>query len=309
MKYIFGPVPSRRLGNSLGVSPIPEGTCNFNCTYCQLGRTTHMTNRRKDFFPVSDIVDEFKTYITENNNFDVVSIVGEGEPTLYSNLGQLIIELKKLTDKPITVITNAALMTDKSVRDELLNADIVLPSLDGFDINSFKTIDRPIGTIDFNDVTNGIIEFSHEFKGHLWLEIMLIEGINTTDEAIEEFKNLLQKISYDRLYLNSPVRPPAEKNIVPVSKDVMEKVSRALGGISIDTLTSGSFYSDITDDLSAIISICARHPMNNFEITSFLVSRKLNEQQINDVFKKLNSDDRVSQIEYKGITTYRIVGR
>lgn len=307
MKYIFGSVPSRRLGNSLGVSPIPERTCNFSCTYCQLGRTRHMTNDRQEFFPLEDILEEFKEYQEKNHSFDVVSIVGEGEPTLYSRIGDLIIGLKKLTDKPIAVITNGAQMVNEAVRQELMNADIVLPSMDGYDSYSFKTIDRPIGSINFDDVLVAIEKFSKEYKGQLWLEIMFIDGINTSDVAVEAFREQLSRINYDRLYLNTPVRPPAEKEIQPIPHEVVEKLAAKLGGISIDALSSGSFCSEIQDNLLAIINICMRHPMNNFEVASFLKSRNLKDEEINDIVDQLNNDERITQIEYKGIVTYRVV--
>ena len=178
LKYIFGPVPSRRLGKSLGISPIPRKTCNYSCIYCQLGRTDKMTGERKEFFPLKDIINEFKEYLKESFDFDVVTIVGEGEPTLYSKLGELIKEVKKITDKPVAVITNGALLSSKEVRDELMNADIVLPSIDGYNEETAKKIDRPLGTIHFKDELEGLIEFSKEYKGQLLLEIMLISEIN-----------------------------------------------------------------------------------------------------------------------------------
>ena len=140
LKYIFGPVPSRRLGKSLGISPIPRKTCNYSCIYCQLGRTDKMTGERKEFFPLKDIINEFKEYLKESFDFDVITIVGEGEPTLYSKLGELIKEVKKITDKPVAVITNGALLSSKEVRDELMNADIVLPSIDGYNEETAKKL-------------------------------------------------------------------------------------------------------------------------------------------------------------------------
>ena len=207
LKYIFGPVPSRRLGKSLGISPIPRKTCNYSCIYCQLGRTDKMTGERKEFFPLKDIINEFKEYLKESFDFDVVTIVGEGEPTLYSKLGELIKEVKKITDKPVAVITNGALLSSKEVRDELMNADIVLPSIDGYNEETAKKIDRPLGTIHFKDELEGLIEFSKEYKGQLLLEIMLISEINCDKNSIEHFKEILKKIKYDKVYLNTPVRP------------------------------------------------------------------------------------------------------
>ena len=304
MKYIFGPVPSRRLGNSLGISPIPRKTCNYSCIYCQLGRTDKMTGDRKEFFKLEDIMEEFKIYLKDSDKFDIITIVGEGEPTLYSRLGNLIKEIKKFTDKPIAVITNGALLHDSKVREELYEADIVLPSLDGYDQETAKKIDRPLAYIQFEDELNGLIKFSHEYKGQLWLEIMLIDGINCNKKSIASFKELLKIIKYDRLYLNTPVRPPAENYVKTVSKEDMEYAVNELGGISIDMLSSGSFFSEIADNYEAILSIIRRHPMNQFEVESFMNSR--NEENIKNIFIKLENDSKINVIDYKGIKTYRL---
>lgn len=304
LKYIFGPVPSRRLGKSLGISPIPRKTCNYSCIYCQLGRTDKMTGERKEFFPLKDITNEFKEYLKESFDFDVVTIVGEGEPTLYSKLGELIKEVKKITDKPVAVITNGALLSSKEVRDELMNADIVLPSIDGYNEETAKKIDRPLGTIHFKDELEGLIEFSKEYKGQLLLEIMLISEINCDKNSIGHFKEILKKIKYDKVYLNTPVRPPAESFVKVVSQEEMKYAVEKLGGISIDMLSSGEFFSEIEDSYEAILNIIRRHPMNQFEINSFLNSRK--EKLGYNIFEKLESDEKINCILYKGIKTYRL---
>lgn len=303
IKYLFGPIPSRRLGRSLGVSPIPEQTCNYTCTYCQLGRTTHMTNKRQNFFPCEEILEEFRQYTKEEENFDVVTVVGEGEPTLYADLGRLLEGLKKLTDKPVAVITNGALLYDPQVRKELCQADIVLPSMDAVDDKMFREIDRPYGRLRFDQVSQGLIDFSKEYSGQLYLEIMLLDGVNCSDEALEKFSQMLSKIRCDRVYVNTAVRPPAEKDVFPADKAVMEKAAARLGAISIDTLTSGSFVSEIEDPMEAVVSICKRHPMNQFEIQSFLESRGVENSQ--EFFQRLSADSRLAAVDYKGICTYR----
>ncbi|MDP0505611.1 MAG: radical SAM protein [Fusobacterium sp. JB019] len=304
MKFLFGPVPSRRLGRSLGISPIPKKTCNYSCIYCQLGRTNKMTNIRQEFFKIENILNEFKIYLKDSDKFDIITIVGEGEPTLYSQLGNLILELKKLTDKPIAVITNGALFSDENVFKELLNADFVLPSLDAYNEELSKKIDRPHGSISFEKEINGLINFSNTYKGNLWIEIMLIDGFNSDKNSISNFKKLLRKIKYDRLYLNTPVRPPAENFVKTVSKSVMEYASKELGGISIDMLSSGFFFSEIKDSIEAILSIIRRHPMNQFELESFLQSRKI--KDISKFIEKIEENNKVNVINYKGIKTYRL---
>lgn len=304
MKYVFGPVPSRRLGNSLGISPIPRKVCNYSCIYCQLGRTDKMTGERKEFFKKEDILKEFKEYLKDSNKFDVITIVGEGEPTLYLKLGELIKDVKKLTSKPVAVITNGALLHDKNVRKELCEADIVLPSIDGYDEETSKIIDRPLGTIKFDEELQGLIEFSKEYTGQLWLEIMLAEGINSDKNSIEAFKEILKKINYDRVYINTPVRPPAEDYVKSVGKEIIEYAVKELGGISIDMLSSGNFFSEISDNYEAVLSIIRRHPMNQFEVESFINSRDI--KNTKEIFERLKEDSKVNVIDYKGIKTYRL---
>lgn len=303
-KYIYGPVPSRRLGISLGVSPIPKKTCNYSCIYCQLGRTKPMTNSRKMFFSVEEIIHEFDDLIQNNIYFDVVTIVGEGEPTLYLGLGKIIAEIKKRVKQPVAVITNGALLYDKTVRQELLQADIVLPSMDAFDEASFEMINRPYKNMIYKDVYSGLIEFSKIYQGQLWLEIMVMEGINDSDLILEKYLGLLKEIKYDRLFLNTPVRPPAEQGVNVVSNDRMKYISETLGGIAIDLLSSKGFYSEISDDYNAVISIIKRHPMNQFEIESFLENRKGSD--IADIFNRLILDKEVIKVKYMGYDTFRL---
>lgn len=304
MKYVYGPVPSRRLGLSLGISPIPRKACNYSCVYCQLGRTDKLTNNRTEFFSVCEIINEFKVYLNNGSEFDVITIVGEGEPTLYKELGKLIIEIKRLTQKPVAVITNGALLYDEGVQNELNNADIVLPSLDAFDEDTFRRINRPNGKLHFDDVYNGLVKFSNDFEGQLWLETMIMDGINNDKDSILKLKSLFNNIKYHRLYVNTPVRPPAEANVKPVNNERMKEITETLGGISIENLVSEGFFSEISDDYLAILSIIKRHPMNQHEILNFLNTRKCKDKD--DIIDKLNDDHKVNKIDYKGYITYRL---
>lgn len=303
-KYVFGPVPSRRMGLSIGISPIAEGHCNYSCIYCQLGRTRSMINKREEYFNCNEIIEEFKLYLKDNIDFDVVTIVGEGEPTLYSELGILIKKLKLLTDKPVAVITNGALMSDDSVREDLKNADIVLPSLDACNDEMFRKINRPYGSIKFDEIVEGLKIFSKEYSGQLWIETMIIKDINDNKEFFINFKKLLSTINYHRLYINSPVRPPAEKFVEQPLKDSIREAISILGGISIDELASEGFYSEVEDDYEAILSIIKRHPMNQFEIKSFLDKRGT--VNIEEILKELSNDNNIEMINYKDYYTYRL---
>ncbi len=304
MKYIYGPIPSRRLGRSLGISPIIKKVCNYSCVYCQLGRTDHLSNKREMFFPVDDIVAEFDQMMLNDIKIDVVTIVGEGEPTLYLGLKELIEKLKVRTDKPVAVITNGALLNDEEVKQALMLADIVLPSIDAYDEKTFMAINRPYPTIKYNKVREGLINFSKEYKGQLWLELMLMKGINDDKSDLLAYQKMLSDIKYDRLYINTPVRPPAEANIQEVDQDKMNEAVNLLAGIAINLLVDNGFYSDIKDDFEAILSIIKRHPMNQHEIAGFLKNRDNKQPEI--VMTKLTSDPRIKIIEYKGYHTYRL---
>lgn len=304
LNLIFGPIPSRRLGRSLGISPIPKKTCNYSCIYCQLGRTTAMKNTRESFYKVETIINELKEYLEETNAFDVITIVGEGEPTLYLDLKELILEIKKITDKPVAVITNGSLLSETEVREALMEADIVLPSVDGYNEKIYKKVDRPFGKLKFQDEIDGLIKFSNEYRGQLWLELMLVHGYNSSKEDIDEFYKLLKKINYDRIFVNTPVRPPAESFVEVATEEELTYATEKLNAISIEKLSSGSFFSEIKDGFKAILNIIKRHPMTQFEVKSFLESRK--EKDIDLIFQKLNNDTRVNGINYKGIITYRL---
>jgi wyosine [tRNA(Phe)-imidazoG37] synthetase (radical SAM superfamily) len=304
MEYIYGPVPSRRLGISLGISPIPKKTCNYSCVYCQLGRTDKMTNKRRMFFAVEDIIKEFELILKENIYFDVITIVGEGEPTLYLGLGELILEMKKRTSKTIAIITNGALLYDPLVRKELSYADIVLPTLDAYDDSSFKTINRPIGSLTFNQVLEGLKVFSKEYQGLLWLEMMFIKDVNDDLASLNKYTKILDEITYDKLYINTPVRPPAEGYIKAVTSDKMSQIVTMLNGISIALLDSEGFYSDILDHYEAILSIIKRHPMNQYEISTFLATRKCN--NIDELISLLKNDNIVEVVSYRNYNTFRL---
>lgn len=297
-KYVYGPVPSRRMGLSLGISPIPRGYCSYSCVYCQLGRTKHMTIKRQNFFNIVEIINELKSYLKENIKFDVITIVGEGEPTLYSMLGELIKDIKNLTKKPIALITNGSFFSK-----EMNNADIILPSFDAFDEDSFKKINRPFSKIKFNEIYESLKNFSINYTGELWIELMLVKGLNDSKEQLLKIKKLLENIKYNKLYINVPIRPPAEKWVeIPNEKNIKMAVE-LLNGISIEKLLSNNFFSEIKDDYKAILSIIKRHPMNQYEILTFLKNR--NCKNSNELLLNLSNDSSIEKITYKGYTTFR----
>lgn len=296
-KYLYGPVPSRRLGQSLGVSPIPPKTCNYSCVYCQIGRTTNFTNTRQDFFPKEEILSEIESFLKKPANFDFITFVGEGEPTLYKSLGWLINSTKKLTDKPIAVITNGALLYDSTVRKDLLGADVILPTLDAGTQELFKRINRPIKSLLIDEIIRGMIDFRSEFSGQIWMEVMLVKGLNDDKEDISKIKEILEKMHCDRIYVNVPIRPPAESWVEIPDKERIVEICKELNAHNIAHYESiKGFQINKEDDLrEQILKITTRHPLREDQIISMM---NLSEQEAISLLQSLAEEKKLRRIEY-----------
>jgi wyosine [tRNA(Phe)-imidazoG37] synthetase (radical SAM superfamily) len=233
MKYIYGPVQSRRLSLSLGVSLTAYKICNFDCIYCQLGRTVEKTVERKEYIKVVEIIDELRSYLLNNpdeaKNLDYITISGSGEPTLNLKIGQVIQEIKKIINTPVAVITNASLLSDVQVRRSLIYADLIVPSLDAVSPKVFYRIDRAYPDIKIEEIIQGLINLRREFGGKIWLEVMLVRGINDDLRQIKRLKEVIDKINPDKIQLNSPVRTTAEPKVFPVDKNKLKKIKNILG--------------------------------------------------------------------------------
>ena len=223
LKYIFGPVPSRRLGLSLGVDLIPLKTCSYDCIYCQLIRTTVKTISREEYVSLEEIVEELKIKLREEPRPDYITLSGSGEPTLYSRIGELISEIKKLTSIPVAVITNSSLLWKEEVQESLLEADLLLPSLDVGDEGLFKYVNRPHPDISFEKMVNGLIEFSSKFKNTLWLEILLLGEITDCESEIRKIVPFASKMKPNKIQLNTASRPTAEKFALKVEKEKLDE--------------------------------------------------------------------------------------
>jgi len=233
MKYIYGPVKSRRLSLSLGITLTPYKICTFDCVYCQLGRTTVLTRERKEYISLGEILNELKLWLQNNSdaakNLNYITLSGSGEPTLNIKIGQLISEIKKITPVPIAIITDSALLSDVALRQELLGADLIIPSLDAVTPEVFSKIDRPQQDIRIEGIIEGLVSLRKEFKGQIWLEVMLVKGINDDLRQIKKLKAVVDRINPHKVQLNSPVRMTSEPNILSVDKNKLEKIKGILG--------------------------------------------------------------------------------
>lgn len=227
--FLFGPVPSRRLGRSLGVDLVPIKTCSFDCIYCQLGRTTDKRIERREFSPLGDVLAELHARIREGKEADYITLSGSGEPTLYSKLHDLILAVKELTEIPVAVLTNGSLLHHSKVRCALQEADLVIPSLDAGDSLTFSTVNRPHADVSFEKMLEGFVDFRSGFSGRIWLEVFLVEGISAISSEVEKIRSHVERIQPDRVQLNTSTRPPAEAFALPVSKDRMLRFARMLG--------------------------------------------------------------------------------
>ncbi len=223
-KYLFGPVPSRRLGMSLGVDMVPHKVCSLNCVYCECGRTTDLTTGRKEYISYDEVVREVAHYLKHNPNPDYITFSGSGEPTLNSHIGDVLHFIKTESSVPVAVLTNGTLFNDKAVRRELLEADVVLPSLDAAEEVAFRKINRPWHKLNIPEYINGLVDFRKEYGGQIWLEVLIIPGLNDTPENLQALKEAFLKILPDEIQLNTLDRPGAVENIRAATRKELQEI-------------------------------------------------------------------------------------
>jgi len=228
--YIYGPVPSWRLGRSLGVDIIPFKICSFNCIYCETGRTINLTVERKEYVSKVPVIEELKAFLSKRKNIDYITFSGSGEPTLNSKIGEMISEVKKLTDIPVAVVTNSSLLNREEVRRDLREADVVLPSLDVVSQSPFESLNRPHPSLKIEEIIDGLVEFRKEFKNEIWLEVLLVKGINDGPEEIRKLAEVIEKIRPDKVQLNTVLRPPAEEEVFALSQEELRSIQKQLPG-------------------------------------------------------------------------------
>lgn len=269
-QYIFGPVPSRRLGRSLGIDLVPFKTCSYDCVYCQLGRTTKKTVERKEWVPLKTVIEQLKEHLSCEP--DYITLSGSGEPILYSKLGQLISEIKKITDIPVAVLTNGSLLWQREVRSSLECADLAVPSLDAGSSNVFGHVNRPHKEITFDKMISGLIKFSEEFQGKYWLEVFILAGITTIDAEVNRLRDYIAQIQPDLVQVNTVTRPPAESYAEPVPKKQLEQITASLYDKAevIADYQDVHHQKDFTITRDDILTLLQRRPCTIEDIASGL---------------------------------------
>ena len=273
----FGPVPSRRLGKSLGVNNIPAKVCSYSCIYCQLGKTTKMSIERRGFYDPKQIFRDVREKIEEakGERIDYITFVPDGEPTLDLNLGREIALLKEVMKIPIAILTNGSLLWRPDVREDLLKADIVSVKVDAFSEKLWRKINRPHRSLKMDKILDGIIEFSKEFKGKIITETMLIDGLDYTDE-LENIADFLSELKLHKAYIAVPTRPPAERWVKPADEGIVNEAfqvfSKKLGDDAVEYLigyegNAFAFTGNVVEDLLSITSV---HPMREEGVKELL---------------------------------------
>ena len=299
----FGPVPSRRLGKSLGINNIPAKFCSYSCIYCQVGKTTNISIERRSFYEPEYIFKRVEEKVREakvkDERIDYLTFVPDGEPTLDSNLG-VEIELLSAIKIPVALLTNASLLWRADVREDLLKANLVSVKVDAVNEALWRRINRPHKSLKIDEVLNGILEFSKEFKGKIITETMLIDGLDYKEE-LENIADFLSELKPYKAYVAIPTRPPAERWVKPADEEVINRAfqvfSRKLGEDAVEYLigyegNAFAFTGNVEEDLLSVTSV---HPMREEGVKELL--RKANASW--DVVEKLLDEEKIIELEYE----------
>lgn len=310
-KYIFGPVPSRRLGMSLGVDLVPKKVCSLDCVYCEVGKTTKLTLERKEYIKSDKIKEELIDYFKNNPDPDYITFSGSGEPTLNSHIGEILqfIKLNK-PEIPIAVLTNGTLFYNTSVRETIKNADVVLPSLDAASKNGFEKINRPQKDLHIDKIIEGLIDFRKEFKGTIWLEVLILPGYNDNDDELSALKNAILKIKPDAVQINTLDRPGTLPNLRGATRTELQRVVDFWGLNNVEIIAAAPERENIRsyrkDIETAILETIIRRPCTLDDLTKIL---GLHTNEVNKYLDVLDAENKIEAIRQDRGIFYQIKNR
>jgi wyosine [tRNA(Phe)-imidazoG37] synthetase (radical SAM superfamily) len=275
----------------------------LDCIYCQLGPTPQKTVQQQEHFPDKRILDQIKKALSSGQRIDYITFSGSGEPTLNASLGKLIREIKNITDIPVAVLTNSTLLTDTNVRKGLLQADLVVPSLDAATQKEFIEVNRPLAPSKIEDIIEGLKKFRQEFKGKIWLEIMLVKGKNDSPEHINNLKAAAGEINPDKIQLNTVFRPPAERFAQALSLEELEKIKKSFGqNCEIIAEFSRKDQSPQEKNLEdRILAIIRRRPVTAQDISTSLGKRR---DEILKYLSRLIQEGSIKSVTHKDRSYY-----
>lgn len=298
-KYLFGPVPSRRLGMSLGIDLVPEKVCSLNCVYCEVGNTTKLTTDRKEYILYDKIKAELSDYFHYNPDPDYITFSGYGEPTLNVKFGEILRYIKKIKPHiPVAILTNGTLFYDHSVQEEIKTADVVLPSLDAATEEVFQKLNRPADGLSLTNYINGLIEFSRNFKGKIWLEVFILPGYNDHQEELEKLKNIIREINPDSIQLNTLDRPGTEPGLRGATPEELQKIKDFWNLENVKIISAAAARKNTTsyrkDTESAILETIARRPCTLQDLTQTL---GIHSNEINKYLDVLEKEEKIQSQE------------
>lgn len=297
-KHLFGPVPSRRLGISLGVDLVPHKTCTFDCIYCECGATTNLTTNRKEYIQTTAIINELKTYLSTHPYPDYITFSGSGEPTLHSGIGKIISFLKAHYPRlSVAALTNGSLLSNPQVRQELLNCDVLLPSLDAATFESFQAINQPHASIHLDSYIEGLIRLRNEFTGSFWLEIMIIPGYNMDSDNLNFLKEAILKITPDKIQLNTLDRPGKDCSIRAANEQELNAIIHYWNlehvEIIAPVIVRLKHQSYQTNTEKSILNLLARRPCT---LTDLEQALGLHRNEINKYLSVLATNNQIKTI-------------
>jgi wyosine [tRNA(Phe)-imidazoG37] synthetase (radical SAM superfamily) len=307
-KYLFGPVPSRRLGMSLGVDLVPKKVCSLDCVYCEVGMTTKLTLERKEYIKSDKIKDELSHYFSNNPDPDYITFSGSGEPTLNLHIGEILQFIKQNKPNiPVAVLTNGTLLYDKNLRDAIKTADVVLPSLDAATNEVFSKINRPANNLSIDKCIRGIIDFRKEFKGKIWLEIFILPDYNDNENELKELKKVILKIKPDLVQLNTLDRPGTISNLRGATREELQKVIEfwQIGNVEIIAASQQrkNMQSYRKDTEAAIVETIARRPCTLSDLAKIL---GLHTNEINKYLDVLDAENKIETVKQERGIFYQI---
>ncbi|MBN2635340.1 MAG: radical SAM protein [Prolixibacteraceae bacterium] len=306
--YLFGPVPSRRLGISLGIDLVPHKVCSLNCVYCECGRTTKLTTERKEYVPVDEVINELSHFLTNNTAPDYITFSGSGEPTLNSGIGKILDFIKtKYPDIPVAILTNGTLFSSKQVRNEILKADLVLPSLDAATNTVFRKINRPPKNLTIENCIEGLISFRNEYSGKINLEVFILPGYNNSFEELNELKKAILKIKPDVVQLNTLDRPGTRFDLEAASQPELQNIAKNWKLKNVEIIASAPQRKKIqsyrNDTETAILETILRRPCTLDDLTKIL-GKHINE--INKYLDVLENEKKITTVKLERGLFYTI---
>ncbi len=297
-KHLFGPVPSRRLGMSLGVDLGPRKVCSLDCVYCEVGKTIKLTLDRKEYVPFEKIRRELMSYFESNPDPDYITFSGSGEPTLNSKIGEVLKLIKKEKPKiPVALLTNGTLLSDPEVRNAVMNADVVLPSLDAATQEAFVRINRPAPDLDIENYIRGLVDFRKEYKGKIWLEIFILPGYNDSEDELKKLKEAILKIKPDSVQLNTLDRPGTVPDLTKATTAQLKAIRDSWGLDNVEIIAAAperkNLQSFREDTETAILETISRRPCTADDLTKIL---GLHINEINKYLDVLEAENKIDSI-------------